>query len=79
MEKFYWTKWKNGLDLLGIKPLACALFDHASSLFPIFSQVMLIGLPLFQGVPSKTQYQAIITLFRDEENIAQFSDFLQGV
>ncbi len=79
MEKIYWAKWKNGLDLLGIKPLACSLFDHASPLFPLFSQVMLIGMPLFQGIPFGRQYRAMLTLFSDEEILAQFSDFLQGV
>lgn len=77
MKKFYWEKWKHELDLLGISPLACALFDHAGPLFPFFSQLMLIGMPLFKAIPFGEQYRQMITLLDDEESILQFKDFLQ--
>jgi hypothetical protein len=73
----YWPDWEKFLARYGMKSLASALLSHARPLLPIATQVMFLGLPLFKGISGGSQYAALLDTLGDEDQIRQFSDYLQ--
>lgn len=79
MQRAYWSKWEKLLTQWGLKPLVCELLSCASPLFQLTAQMMVLGLPMFKGIPFGRQYTALLNVLEDDESIRQFSDYLRGV
>lgn len=79
MQRNYWPEWKYFLSQRGLNPLAYNLLLKARALFPLAAQVMVLGLPVFKGYSSSSQFAALLDTLGDEDNIQQFADYLQEV
>jgi hypothetical protein len=78
MEQSYWPEWERFLSRWGLKTTTHILLRHARPLFPLMSQMMLLGFPLMRSLSIADQYSAILKTLGDEDQINRFSDYLQG-
>jgi len=79
MQRTYWPEWEHFLTQRGLKPLACILLSNARALFPLAAQVLVVGLPIFKGLPSGPQFVSLLDTLGDEDHLQQFADYLQEV
>jgi hypothetical protein len=79
MEGTYWLKWEKFLQENGLKPFVRGMLTHSRSLVILLSQMMLLGIPLFRGLPQGREYLALIETFGDQARIKEFSDLLMEV
>ena len=78
MEETYWPTWKNILARWGLISPACMLLEFSTSLIPIATQFMFLGMPIFKSAALGASYAALIEMLGDENQLRQFADYLQG-
>lgn len=77
MERTYWQAWEKFLNEYGLKPIVSGLLVEARSLVILFSQVMVVGLPLVASTSWRRGYEAMITTFSSGDRLDAFSAFLR--
>ena len=77
MERTYWLKWEKILKKHGLTPFVRDFLVEARSLVVLFSQLMILGLPIFRSTSWGGEYLALIGTFGDRDRLEKFSDFLK--
>lgn len=57
--------------------MACAMVEQARPLLPLVAQIMMVGMPFFNGAGSNGQYSRFVTLMMDEDQLSRFAHFLE--
>ena len=78
MEHSNWPTWKNVLARWGLISPARILLGFNASLIVIAAQFMFLGMPIFKSASLGSSYGALIEMLGDEDQLRQFSDYLQG-
>jgi len=78
MQQSFWPTWRNILVKRNLLKPARFLFDTNSALIPLIGQLMFIGMPLVRGVVNASSYQAFVEMLTDENELANFVDYLKG-
>lgn len=78
MQSTYWVIWKEQLIRWNMRPFVRGLLLHARPLFPLVSQLMIVGLPLFKVTSLGSQYRALVETLSDDASMDQLTEFLKG-
>lgn len=78
MQRKYWSDLAKFFDRWRLTPLACILLEDAQPLMPIASQLILVGLPLFQGLSLSKPVAELADILGDKEQTVRFFGYLRG-